>query len=181
QQNQSGSYYVIITNIAGATTSLVATLNVREMDFGDAPDALGYPSLMIFNGARHRIVLGIRLGLNEDFEPDGQPNGTATGDDLNGANDDDGVVFTSPLWVGQTATMDVIASTNGLLDAWLDFNRNGNWSDPGEQIFTSFVLSTGTNHLSFAVPASAIATNTFARFRFSTAGNLSFDGPAQDG
>src|SRR5207244_10006616 len=66
QQNQSGNYYVVITNIAGTTTSLVATLTVREVDFGDAPDALGYPTLMIFNGARHRIVPGIRLGVNED-------------------------------------------------------------------------------------------------------------------
>src|SRR5207249_978013 len=117
-----------------------------------------------FNGARHRIVAGIRLGANEDFEADGQPNGTATGDDLGGVNDDDGVVFASPMRVGQLASVDVIASTNGFLDAWLDFNRNGNWSDPGEQIFNSFLLSAGTNHLSFAVPAAAVASNTFARF-----------------
>src|SRR5439155_23209368 len=37
------------------------------------------------------------------------------------------------------------------------------------------------NHLSFAIPGTATPSNTFARFRFSTGGHLSFDGPAADG
>src|SRR5207248_856213 len=82
QQNQSGNYFVVIINSGGAITSSVATLTVVEMDFGDAPDGLGYPSLSIFNGARHRIVPGIHLGVKVDFEPDGQPDDTDTGDDV---------------------------------------------------------------------------------------------------
>src|SRR5205823_5576492 len=158
-----------------------ATLTIVQIDFGDAPDSLGYPTLMIFNGARHRLVPGIYLGTRIDFEPDGQPDPNATGDDLNGINDDDGVKFTTPLLVGQMAKVDLIASINGLLDAWVDFDANGSWADPGEQIFASQPLTAGTNHLSFPVPTAAVPSNTFARFRFSTAGHLSFDGPAADG
>ncbi len=176
QKSQSGSFYVVITNSAGAVTSGVVSLTILEMDFGDAPDSMGYPTLMIFNGARHQIVPGVHLGAAIDFEPDGQPNPTATGD-----GDDDGVLFTSPLLIGQTATLDIIASTNGFVDAWMDWNRNGSWSDPGEQIFISQAVMAGTNHLSFSLPAQTLASNTFARFRFSTTGGLSFDGPAADG
>src|SRR6185436_16828706 len=93
----------------------------------------------------------------------------------------DGVIFNGPLLVGQMAMVDVIASTNGFLDAWIDFNRNGGWSDFDEQVFNTVPLGPGTNHLSFAVPLAAVPSNTFARFRFSTAGHLSFDGLALDG
>ena len=33
--------------------------------------------------------------------------------------------------------IEVSASSDGLLDAWVDFNRDGDWDDLGEQIFTS--------------------------------------------
>src|SRR5207249_11870054 len=84
QNTQSGSYFIIITNATGAITSAPATLTIVQIDFGDAPDSLVYPTLMIFNGARHRLVPGIYLGTRIDFEPDGQPDPNATGDDLNG-------------------------------------------------------------------------------------------------
>jgi len=81
-------------------------------------------------GARHRIVPGVYLGRSVDAELDGQPNATATGDDLGGTNDEDGVTFVSPLQIGQTATVSVVASVNGFLDAWIDFNGNGTDGTP---------------------------------------------------
>src|SRR5205823_5695034 len=102
QKVQTGDYAVVVRNSAGIATSQVATLTVLEMDFGDAPD-LPYPTLLASNGARHRIVPGFYLGAGVDFEPDGQPNGTATGDDSNGSADEDGVIFSTPLYAGQLA------------------------------------------------------------------------------
>jgi hypothetical protein len=153
------------------------------MDFGDAPDP-SYPTLLRSNGARHRIVQGIFLGERVDAEPDGQPNPTATGDDSSPAgapSDEDGVTFLSPLTPGQTATIRVVASVQGRLDAWLDFAGNGQWSDPGDQIFTSAQLAAGENILDFEVPCSAKGGPTFARFRFSLQGGLSFTGEAPNG
>ena len=53
---------------------------VLNLDFGDAPDPT-YPTLLVNDGARH-VAIGPRLGSARDFELDGQPNATATGDDI---------------------------------------------------------------------------------------------------
>jgi uncharacterized repeat protein (TIGR01451 family) len=176
----AGNYDVVVSNPSGSVTSTLAVLTVVLFDFGDAPDP-GFPTLKASNGARHRLVPGVFLGAAIDAEIDGQPEATAAGDDGSGADDEDGVTFGGPLRVGQTASVSVVASTNGFLNAWLDFNRNGSWTGAGEQVFTNVALVTGTNALSFPVPASASLGGAFARFRFSTAGGLSFDGPASDG
>src|SRR5262249_14056957 len=89
--------------------------------------------------------------------------------------------FVTLLRVGQLAMVEVVASTDGFLDAWIDFGRDGSWAENGDQIFTNGVVTAGTNLLSFLVPATASSGNTFGRFRFSTAGGLAFVGAAADG
>ncbi len=149
-------------------------------DFGDAPDPT-YPTLSHSNGARH-VISSLFLGADVDADSDGQPNATATGDDTDGNDDDDGVVFTSNLYATASANVDITASAPGRLDAWIDFNGDGDWADAGEQIFVSDSLTAGVNHRSFAVPGDAIIREqTFARFRISTAGGLSHLGGAADG
>jgi hypothetical protein len=68
-----------------------------------------------------------------------------------------------------------------MLDAWVDFNQDGDWLDPNEQIFSSEPLAGGLNTLGFSVPIGTTPGDTFARFRLSSAGALSPDGPAGDG
>jgi len=168
---------------------ITITETKEALDFGDAPDAaagtvgFGYPTLLARNGARHVIVQGIHLGKTVDGETDGQPTGTATGDDMNPQNldDEDGVEFQGPILAGTTAKLVVTASQTGRLDAWMDFNGNRSWADPGEQIFASTILAGGPNTLTFAVPQSAKDGQTFARFRFSRDGKLGFVGQARDG
>ncbi|MFO1502083.1 MAG: tandem-95 repeat protein [Verrucomicrobiota bacterium] len=164
--------------------------NVVPLDFGDAPDVtpgttggLGYPTLLSNNGARHIIVQGFFLGKSVDPEANGQPNVDATGDDLNpqSVDDEDGVEFVSALTAGKAAQIVVTASQPGRLDAWIDFNRNRSWADPGEQIFASAALAAGANPLAITVPASAQGGRTYARFRFSKDGKLSFTGQAPEG
>lgn len=158
-----------------------------KLDFGDAPQ--NYPVMLSQDGARHAINLdGPILGKLIDAEPDGQPSALADGDDLHGPpgatappDDEDGVVFVTALRVGQDAQVDVTVSTTGRLDAWIDFNKNGSWSDAGEQIFTSVAVVGGVNSLHFTVPATALVTDTFARFRVSRQGGLKPTGAAPDG
>ncbi len=154
---------------------------VATMDFGDAPDG-PYPTLMASNGARHTNT-GLSLGPLIDVEFNGQPNGTATGDDINPAigDDEDGVMFTSLLTPGQLATVQVMVNMPCILDAWVDFNKMNAWADPGEQIFVSVPLTGGMNLLSFLVPANAMPFVTFARFRVSGQGGLQFFGYAPNG
>ncbi|MFK7819579.1 MAG: aryl-sulfate sulfotransferase [Planctomycetaceae bacterium] len=147
-----------------------------------------YPTLAEDNGASHTIVDGMFLGSGVDADEDGQPS-TSSGDDIdfyydddgNLVNDEDGVVFTSDIVPGTLATVDVEASTAGVLNAWFDFNYDGDWLDDGEQIFTDISLSEGINSLAFGVPASAVTTETFTRFRFSSEEGLAPTGHASDG
>ncbi|MFC1911022.1 Ig-like domain repeat protein, partial [Chloroflexota bacterium] len=156
-------------------------------DYGDAPNdenSQSYPTLLINDGARHGGN-GPYLGTNIDYELDGQPNPDASGDDITDIDDEDGILFTPCLVPGKTANIEVTVNTptddTAFLNAWIDFNIDGDWADSGEQIFTDEELSTGTHTLSFSVPAGAKPGSTFARFRFSSDAGLSFTGMASDG
>jgi len=133
-------------------------------DFGDAPDP-SYPTLMASNGARH-MPSAFFMGASMDCEVDGQPNVGASGDDDSFMDDEDGVVFLTSLVPGQKATVQVTCSQNGFLDAWIDFNGDGDWNDAGEQIFIALPVAAGPNVLNFAVPANTVLDRTYARFRF---------------
>ncbi len=149
-----------------------------EYDFGDAP---GFPTTLAENGARHKIVSGFFMGREIDSEADGQPDATATGDDLAGVDDEDGVTFIAAPRQCATATLQVLVPQAGKLDAWMDFNGDGDWDDAGEQIFTSQDLALYDNRLDFFVPCDAVLTPIFARFRLSSTGGLSYTGLANDG
>jgi uncharacterized repeat protein (TIGR01451 family) len=181
----SGTYQVIAILFDDATGRAQAirrtafrhvfSVGPVQFDFGDAPDP-AYPTLLERGGARHTVVDGFYLGAGVDDEINAEPNATATGDD-----DEDGVTFTSDLRQGATANVDVVASDSGYLNAWMDFNADGDWADSGEHILTRIPLVTGTNSLSFLVPGKAVTGTTFARFRFNSTGALAYAGPANDG
>jgi hypothetical protein len=157
----------------------------KSEDFGDAPDspvAIGYQTLLANNGARHTIDGVTFMGALVDAEADGQPTINADGDDLNppiGFDDEDGVVI-PVLIAGQAAVITVTASVPGALDAWIDFGADGSWT-AGDQIAFALPLGAGLNSFTIAVPATAAIGQTYARFRFSTAGGLPPFGPASNG
>lgn len=155
-------------------------VRLEVLDFGDAP--FPYPTLLAGNGARHRIPSAYFLGtVAPDHEPDGQPDPNALGDDNNGVDDEDGVSSSATLIRGSNVTVNVVASTNGWLNAWIDFNQNGSWADSGEQIANDVALTAGNNALSVSVPSQAAIGMTFGRFRFSSYKGLLPTGIANDG
>lgn len=165
------------------------------LDFGDAPTAgqsgfdSDYPVTHIQNGARHsasRLFLGSLI----DGETEGQPDNTAGqdgdgGDDSNGVSDEDGVVvvasMVATIAAATKSSFVITASGDGKLDAWIDFNQDGDWDDTGEQVFTNRLVTAGLNLLSFDVPAGSIPGSSGARFRLSSAGELAPTGAAPDG
>jgi hypothetical protein len=172
------------TDVFGAPINmcfqLTGTVAEQGEDWGDAPDV--YHTVAASNGALHPIIPGMFLGAAIDAEIDGQPSATALLDDNNGFPDDeDGVVITNLLIQGNTVNVKVTASMPGYLDAWIDWNADGDWTDPGEYIFAAEALSPGVNMLAIAIPASAAPGFTFSRWRYSSMGALPFDGPAPDG
>jgi uncharacterized repeat protein (TIGR01451 family) len=147
-------------------------------DFGDAPDSYGTREAS--DGARHAIG-GPTLGTVAEPDVDGQPGNDATRDDRDGIDDEDGVVFASPLVEGEIAEFVVSASAPARLDAWVDFDGDATFDHPAEQILASRSLLAGDNMLQFVIPATAQPGRTFARFRASTAGGLLPTGLAPDG
>ena len=96
-------------------------------------------------------------------------------------DDEDGVTFTSAIVPGYWAYVEVEASEAGYIDAWVDFNRDFDWDDAGEQIFVSEPVVQGINYLTFDVPENAKTQSTYARFRLSSTGGLAPTGYANDG
>ena len=156
-----------------------------ELDFGDAPDvgptAAGYPTLLASNGARH-YPGGPWLGPdddNPDVELDGQPNAAATGDDIDGNDDEDGVVI--PLLIaGQTAVVKfTVSGGGGIVEGWIDFNQNMMWEASEQVVGGSF--SDGNHSVNIGVPASSVPGQSYARFRITANGIGSPEGEAVDG
>jgi hypothetical protein len=169
----------VFTYPNGFETSDTFTITVVSYDWGDAPDT--YKTLAANDGARHQTGAGLYLGDLIDAEGDGQPTVNADGDDLNNYDDEDGVVFGTPLVAGNAAGIQVKASMDGILNAWLDINGNGTWADAGEHILNDVALASGWNNLTFNIPANASAGYTYMRFRFNSSGGLDYFGTAENG
>jgi hypothetical protein len=165
-------------NRSDGTTSFTVFVG-SGLDYGDAPSP--YATLDADNGARHQIVGDFYLGTGVDIDFDGQPSTNGLGDDVVGADDEDGVIVTQILTGGYGGSIAVTASASGFLDAWIDFNRDGDWGDPGEQIFASRLLTAGRNDLPVIVSGAAQPGLTMGRFRFSSSGALQPFGFAEDG
>ncbi len=146
------------------------------VDFGDAPAP--YPTLLADNGAAH-VATGPRLGTLRDAEANGQPNASATGD----GNDEDGVMFGRLLNSVDLAGVNVTLqnASSAFVDAWIDFNRDGDWDDPGEKILDSIALIAGLQTLNYNVPTGLTTGIANARVRVSSSGGLSPTGIADDG
>lgn len=147
---------------------------LSSSDYGDAPDSYG--TTVSANGASHAIIAGLRLGSNIDRELNGQPSATANGDDTNGAIDDeDGVQLTTPLGPGDTATFNVnvtnTTSQTAYLQAFIDFNRDGDFLDAGEKFVADLPINSAAGlqaiPVTVSVPANASVGSTFVRFRLS--------------
>ena len=162
------------------------SITLRELDFGDAADSsvdpgFSYPVTLAANGARHGVDPALSLGDGIDGEPDGQSTLTANGDDLHGADDEDGVVFESDLVPCATTKVTVSASAAGLLSGWIDFDRDGTWDQANEAVVLNQVLAPGANPLLVTTPCGASVGATYARFRLSSAGSTGPAGLALDG
>lgn len=164
---------------------LPGTLQMKLFDYGDAPDPT-YPTLLSNNGARHVLFSDLHLGTTVDADADGQPHASSLGDDNDGSDDEDGVTFSSPLMQMDDNTIQITANGNGLVSAWMDFNQDGDWDDPGEKVLTNESITAGTNNVTITIPlitseGEQRTIGVASRFRFSTQADLGYTGEAPDG
>ncbi len=172
------------------TIEIVSTTGVGEYrldvetfgaDYGDAP--VSFNNGDVDNDARH-VADGPQLGAARDADSAAQPTADASGDDTNGSPDDEDGLIASVLTVGKSAAQWTVSVQNApdgaKLDAWLDFNGDGQWT-ADERIASGLAMVNGDNTVTFDVPASAVAGSSVARLRLSTDGVNSPNGAAPDG
>lgn len=135
-------------------------------DYGDLPAIYGDITSGV-NGARHPVG-AYYLGQTVDAEVDAVVlAGTAFGDDFNLLPDEDGVeLIGGGFEKGTLATFEITASLHGgYLQAWLDLDGDGNFTDPGERVAEDLILIKGANQIQVFIPATA-PDKIFARFRY---------------
>ncbi len=175
-----------VVSSASSNISIVAQMASRLVaigcDHGDAPVTYGSPT--------HTQDMSVFLGTSYgDADAGAQPTGNANGDDNDGIDDEDGI--TLPAFTqGETATITAIVNgAGGYLQGWIDFNGNQTF-DANEQIVTNIqdgspddIDNSVNGRISIAVnvPATAITTPTYARFRWSTTQNLDAIIPVKNG
>lgn len=142
-------------------------------DFGNGTNG-ARDTMLADNGPRHGILNGFQLGA------------TLTGEvDATNSDDNDGVQFPSRLVAGQPATLSVDVrlggQSRGLLQGWIDFNNDGDFTDPGEQIIRDLRLGEGVHQVPISVPATASTGAVRARFRYGWERGLGPTGPAMAG
>ncbi len=189
-----------LTAISPATDGEVEDYGITirtppDADRGDAPASYGDPQHIIEGPGAPEIYLG---SVAPDIDLIAQNNATASGDDLDGNDDENGVVLPT-LYLGGLAEITVTVNDLGsppqksaYLQAFIDFNGDGTFLQAGEQVATNLQdgdaldkdgSTNGSIRFEVAVPAGATTLPTFARFRWSTdttGQTIAFDGEVED-
>ena len=155
----------------GDVESIMGNLGTRN-DAGDAPSSYGYAAhiLPVLTSTPLSIYMGsvypdsedpfvnFSTGVSDDNTGDDEDGVTSGGADLDG----------QLLTVGQTEVIDISTNGVGVLNAWIDYNRDGDFEDSGEQVATNVAPSGGSITLNITIPGSANPGTSYARFRFSS-------------
>ena len=184
--------------------NLTFDFNYIGLDYGDLPETYGTSTP---NGPAHAISPLLKLGANVDAEANGNPEpmaGMMTGGDDNtqgapafGGNgdDEDGIVFSSPMVPGAQACITVTAmnmtTAPARLQGWIDWNGNGQFEGAEELTTGNFtapgalipVGGVANQQFCFTVPADAefASGNIMSRFRLSPQGGLGATGGLPNG
>ena len=176
---------IIAYKIYVHSASKITGFPFQDLDFGDAPDtgtgtgSGNYNTVLSDNGPRHVLVPGLTLGSVIDGETDGQPNVGATGDDTNGASDDEDAVGALSFTNGSSPSVSVAVKNNyqtgnplagqqAFLKCWMDLNGNGSFLDAGEASSQITIpASSGTANYSVSFEALSTTGTTYMRCRVS--------------
>ncbi|MDA0657440.1 MAG: GEVED domain-containing protein [Planctomycetota bacterium] len=157
--------------------------NRPKFDYGDAPAP--YATSLAANGPRHGIQPGLYLGSSADSDTGSAVTGSGDFDDLNGVDDEDGVTFVTDLVRGSNTAVEIRATIGSnspaVLQAWVDFDRDGRFDTPGEKVLQNQLLAEGINRLTILSPSWAVVGPTYARFRYGYERDLGPLGPSRAG
>jgi uncharacterized repeat protein (TIGR01451 family) len=168
---------------------------VQPVDLGDLPDsgpgvgAGNFETSIASNGPVHPVISALRLGAGVDTEVDGFPGATASGDDADNTDDEDGVTVADlTQFIGAPADVRVsynnpnAGAASARICGFIDYDNNGVFS-AGETATLDVGNGAATAILAFGtVPPGSTGTR-YARFRISsdTGVACTANGPASDG
>ncbi|KAA1261316.1 Glucan 1,4-alpha-maltohexaosidase precursor [Rubripirellula obstinata] len=134
-------------------------------------------------GPAHLISNELKMGFQVDADGGQQTSNDALGDDSDGNDDEDGILFSSTPIPGGTWPLEIGASATGLVDGWIDFNANGILEHPAEHIGdgVSIPVGIGLTTVNVSVPSDALVGQRLMRLRISTDGGLTPNAYAADG
>ncbi|MCC0179539.1 DUF4347 domain-containing protein [Waterburya agarophytonicola K14] len=169
-------------------------LTIAEADYGDAPDTSGgngagdYTTTAANGGASHAIASGLSIGSIVDGDDGTLQNSTATADDNDGTDDEDGITsFDTLATNASTYSVEVdVTNTSGgdvTLIGWIDFDGNGVFDTDEEAIATVANNDTSATLTWSTIPGDITAGTTYSRFRISSDALTESDstGAATDG
>jgi predicted secreted protein len=150
-------------------------------DFGDAPASYGTP--------KHNLANGIFMGNEIDHDVYTFDTTNADGDDMDGVDDEDGITLADGsdlnnalLAINTYNELKIKVSKDAYLNAWIDYNIDGDFDDAGEKIFSAHALTAGTHSLNIAIPNGLMLNQiTYMRFRYSSTANLNPTESVNDG
>lgn len=166
---------------AGSDMEILYIKSTTMREYGDLPASFGtgYDD--------YHTPQGMRLGGNVDGEPTaGNAGAPADGDDVDFSPDDeDGVWRTySQRWIVGGGNVDINFITAGCgagalrcrVNAWVDWNGDGAFTEPGEQIMDDVLYNSGTQTLNLALGAGYnTGDDLYVRFRVCAADNVCDD------
>lgn len=138
-------------------------------DYGDAPDSYG--TTLFSNGARHGIS-DIYLGdtITVEHNANVYPK----------TDEDDGVIFLTPLLAGSDSLIQVQATGSGYLSIWGDWDRDGEFSSEEKLVSDEFIDNT-TEVILVNTPITALNGFTWVRARFTSIEPILPSGGVSDG
>ena len=153
-----------------------------ELDYGDAPDtgvgtAQGnYQTLASDSGPSHVIIPTLRLGaIAPDMDNGLLQDVHANADDASGIDDEDGVttlpvITTTSSGVSLSVNLFNNTGGNATVACWIDLNRDGDFTDPGEGQAATVASSASlqTVPLTFSGFAAPVAGQSYVRCRVAT-------------
>ena len=178
----------------------VAFALLAPCDHGDAPATYGDAGHAFKEQpiSAFKTELGLKFSPDTSFigakAPDSElntqedPNDSASalGDDIHKdafdtARDDDEDIVIDALSLGKSIEISIPVTGDGYLQAWFDWNADGDFDDIGEQVANNLAAVLGAATFNVAVPTDANIGMTYARFRLSSEQNLASTGYAKDG
>ncbi|MBP2699857.1 DUF4347 domain-containing protein [Vibrio parahaemolyticus] len=139
------------------------------------------------------LYMGAAIADIEQLSQNTANGGTdVTGDDSDANGDDEDGVYVGSIAnniaiqgqvfnVGDIVSLNIPTNGTGVLNAWVDWNDDGDFDDVDEQIATN--LSPAANVISLSLPISlnSIVGTVNSRFRYGSESNIDWYGEAADG